>query len=238
MAKIKLSKETRDRLREFARKVVVPAEEKAAVSLTATHMRDVLCALLEEAATADEMLVLERFHALAQPVHIGVLVGERGYRGVLRDVIQWGHDGRPDEVERKKFTFAVADLPELVADGCRLSRVPKAMRSDLRGWGRNHDLIVYTRLGSELHAAAAALQAAQQAYDAERARRLEVYDKLILAKNNLEDVLEEWPEIRPIYDEVRKEREANLPATLSNTDRSVLEMDMNERAQRATKMES
>ena len=92
------------------------------------------------------------------------------------------------------------------------------------------DLVVYTQLGSALHAAAAALDAAEEVYDAERQRRLEVYGRLFLAKNNLEDVLEEWPEVRPIYDEIRRERDAMLPATLSNTDRSILAMDMTERA--------
>lgn len=218
-----MTNDIRDALRKKAKELVNPKEERAALDLALGALYVSTEGILRSVMSQEDETVLERFDATKTCNHVFVYAA-----GMGREIVHFRRQGKPLEEETKvgeTKAYRLRLLEPLVLAESLISPV------HFGSWPYivHQAFVVRAGLGTDIALKAQVAQVAYDTWQAEYDRRVEVYEKLILASSNLEQVLEEWPEIRGYYDAVCVSRSRMLPATLTNTDRSVLELDMGER---------
>lgn len=239
MPKMMLTEALRNLLKDRAAGLVNPAEHRVAMMACLRQLLDVTTEVVDAAVQPEERALLAKFRCLDRPNHLVVAAGEGTYGGLERDVIQWKYEGSGSFGDRAVFNLALGPYADVLAGWPSVALVPASMLCDVSQRDQSYwsqwrsALVVYTRFGSASHVAAVALMAATKAYEAEKEARLGVYTRLIDGTKYFEDLLEQWPEVKDVYDKRLAERAAMLPATLSFGDRLLLEQDLGERRREA-----
>lgn len=224
--KLPLNKTIRHDIMRFARDVVDPLQERQALDFCKRQVVGILHDVIHSMAPARDLAVLKKYDAVEAVHEVRVFANTEGYLGLLRDVIQQSRDAcvKVDDQLAYELSLTAKDIA-----GSSLEIAPRSFFTNAYRWTSRREMTVHTQVGSGLHTAVVAAKGATDAYDEEKARRLTVYQRLTDATRNFEDLLEEWPEIRPLYAKALAERQAQLPATLTVNDRHILEVDMGER---------